>query len=164
MTDCERTGADRAPVYSSRPMYSVCVPPSNPHNQLMALITLLDAHLAFGDRPLLDGAQFSVETGERLGLIGRNGTGKSSLLRIVAGLSQLDDGDLQQQRTVSIAFVEQEPELPPAETLRESLLERASAAKGTTGLLYSHLEADEREKWRLESRLTEFLHRFDLDE
>ena len=131
MTDCERTGADRAPVYSSRPMYSVCVPPSNPHNQLMALITLLDAHLAFGDRPLLDGAQFSVETGERLGLIGRNGTGKSSLLRIVAGLAQLDDGDLQQQRTVSIAFVEQEPELPPAETLRESLLERASAAKGS---------------------------------
>jgi ABC transport system ATP-binding/permease protein len=43
----------------------------------MALITILDAHLAFGDRPLLDGAQLAVETGERLGLIGRNGTGKS---------------------------------------------------------------------------------------
>jgi ATP-binding cassette subfamily F protein uup len=145
-------------------MYSVCVPPSNPHNQLMALITLLDAHLAFGDRPLLDGAQFSVESGERLGLIGRNGTGKSSLLRIIAGLGHLDDGELQQQRTVRIAFVEQEPELPPAETLRESLLERASSAKGANGTVFAGLHADEREQWRLESRLTEFLHRFELDE
>ena len=130
----------------------------------MALITLLDAHLAFGDRPLLDGAQFSVETGERLGLIGRNGTGKSSLLRIIAGLAHLDDGELQQQRTVRIAFVEQEPELPPAETLRESLLERAGSAKGANGTVFAELHADEREQWRLESRLTEFLHRFELDE
>ena len=130
----------------------------------MALITLLDAHLAFGDRPLLDGAQFAVESGERLGLIGRNGTGKSSLLRIIAGLAKLDDGELQIQRTCRIAFVEQEPELPPAETLRDSLLERAAKAQGTNGNLFADLHADERERWRMESRLTEFLHRFDLDE
>jgi ABC transport system ATP-binding/permease protein len=130
----------------------------------MALITLLDAHLAFGDRPLLDGAQLAVESGERLGLIGRNGTGKSSLLRIIAGLGSLDDGELQIQRTCRIAFVEQEPELPPAENLRDSLLERAATAKGTNGNLFAELHADERERWRMESRLTEFLHRFDLDE
>jgi ATP-binding cassette subfamily F protein uup len=130
----------------------------------MALITLLDAHLAFGDRPLLDGAQLAVESGERLGLIGRNGTGKSSLLRIVAGLANLDEGELQLQRATRIAFVEQEPELPAAETLRDSLLVRASTAKGTNGNLYNELDADERERWRLESRLTEFLHRFELDE
>ena len=59
----------------------------------MALITILDAHLAFGDRPLLDGAQLAVETGERLGLIGRNGTGKSSLLRVSEGLAHLADGE-----------------------------------------------------------------------
>ena len=130
----------------------------------MALITLLDAHLAFGDRPLLDGAQLAVESGERLGLIGRNGTGKSSLLRIIAGLGNLDDGELQIQRTCRIAFVEQEPELPPAETLRESLLERATTAQGANGAVFTGLHADERERWRMESRLTEFLHRFDLDE
>ena len=130
----------------------------------MALITLLDGHLAFGDRPLLDGAQFSVETGERLGLIGRNGTGKSSLLRIIAGLAHLDDGELQVRTRLRVAFVEQEPELPPAEDLRDSLLERAAAAKGTNGVAYSELHADERERWRMESRLTEFLHRFELDE
>ena len=130
----------------------------------MALITLLDGHLAFGDRPLLDGAQFSVETGERLGLIGRNGTGKSSLLRIIAGLAHLDDGELQLRTRLRVAFVEQEPELPPGETLRDSLLERAASAKGTNGVAYTELHADERERWRMESRLTEFLHRFELDE
>ena len=130
----------------------------------MALITLLDAHLAFGDRPLLDGAQFAVENGERLGLIGRNGTGKSSLLRIIAGLASLDDGELQLQRASRIAFVEQEPELPPAETLRDSLLVRASTATGANGVAYGELHDNERERWRLESRLTEFLHRFELDE
>ena len=145
-------------------LYSVCLPPSNPDNQYMALITLLDGHLAFGDRPLLDGAQFSVETGERLGLIGRNGTGKSSLLRIIAGLAHLDDGELQLRTRLRVAFVEQEPELPPAETLRDSLLERAASAKGANGVAYSELHADERERWRMESRLTEFLHRFELDE
>ena len=130
----------------------------------MALITLLDGHLAFGDRPLLDGATLAVESGERLGLIGRNGTGKSSLLRIIAGLANLDDGELQQRTGLRVAFVEQEPELPPADTLRESLLARASSAKGASGVAYTELQSDERERWRLESRLTEFLHRFDLDE
>ena len=130
----------------------------------MALITILDAHLAFGDRPLLDGAQLAVETGERLGLIGRNGTGKSSLLRVIAGLAHLDDGESQQRTGLRVAFVEQEPELPPAETLRDSLLMRAGTATGASGAAYAELQADERERWRLESRLTEFLHRFDLDE
>ena len=130
----------------------------------MALITILDAHLAFGDRPLLDGAQLAVETGERLGLIGRNGTGKSSLLRVIAGLAHLDEGESQQRTGLRVAFVEQEPELPPAETLRDSLLMRAGTATGASGAAYAELQADERERWRLESRLTEFLHRFDLDE
>src|SRR4051812_37784962 len=130
----------------------------------MALITILDAHLAFGDRPLLDGAQLAVETGERLGLIGRNGTGKSSLLRVIAGLALLDDGELHQRTGLRVAFVEQEPELPAAETLRDSLLLRASTATGANGTGYAELHANERERWRLESRLTEFLHRFELDE
>jgi ABC transport system ATP-binding/permease protein len=145
-------------------LYSVCLRPSNPHNGFMALITLLDAHLAFGDRPLLDGAQLAIESGERLGLIGRNGTGKSSLLRVLAGLASLDDGELQQRTRLRVAFVEQEPELPAAETLRESLLQRASCAQGANAVVYAELHADERERWRLESRLTEFLHRFDIDE
>ena len=60
----------------------------------MSLITLLNAHIAFGERPLLDGAQLTVQVGERLGLIGRNGTGKSTLLGVLAGEIRLDDGEL----------------------------------------------------------------------
>ena len=58
----------------------------------MAVLSLTNAHLAFGHVALLDGANFALETGERVGLIGRNGTGKSSLLKILAGLEKLDDG------------------------------------------------------------------------
>jgi ATP-binding cassette subfamily F protein uup len=125
----------------------------------MSLITVIDSHLAFGDRPLLDGAQLSVRPGERVGLIGRNGTGKSTLLRVIAGITQLDDGEVQRRDGLRITFVEQEPELPPGPTLRESLLERAALAADA-----AHLHADERERWRMEARLSEFMQRFNLDE
>jgi len=124
----------------------------------MSLITLLDSHLAYGDRPLLDGAQLAVRAGERVGLIGRNGTGKSTLLRVIAGLAQLDDGEVQRRDSLRITFVEQEPVLPASETLRESLLERAALEPNA-----AHLHADEREQWRMAARLTEFMQRFDLD-
>jgi ATP-binding cassette subfamily F protein uup len=124
----------------------------------MSLITLLDSHLAYGDRPLLDGAELAVRPGERVGLIGRNGTGKSTLLRVIAGLTQLDDGEVQRRDGLRITFVEQEPELPPSPTLRESLLARAALEPDA-----AHLHADEREGWRMEARLTEFMQRFNLD-
>ena len=65
-------------------------------------------------------AEFNLEPGERIGLIGRNGTGKSSLLGVITGRIALDDGDLQQPTGLRIAYVEQEPELPVAGTLREA--------------------------------------------
>lgn len=76
----------------------------------MAVISLSDAQLAFGHVALLDHAEFSLETGERVGLIGRNGTGKSSLLKIIARTSKIDDGLLVQQQGLKIAYVEQEPQ------------------------------------------------------
>ena len=124
----------------------------------MSLITLLDSHLAYGDRPLLDGAQLAVRPGERVGLIGRNGTGKSTLLKVIARLTALDDGEVQRRDGLRVTFVEQEPELPPAATLRESLLERAALEPDA-----AHLHADEREQWRMEARLAEFMQRFELD-
>ena len=120
----------------------------------MSLVTLKDAELAFGLHPLLDRANLAVADGERIGLIGRNGTGKSSLLQVIAGERALDDGDLKRRDGLSVVLVEQEPALPVASTLRESLA------------LRGHLEriADERARWRVEARLVEFLHRFTLDE
>ncbi|WP_151636631.1 ATP-binding cassette domain-containing protein [Noviherbaspirillum aerium] len=76
----------------------------------MAVISLTDAQLAFGHVALLDHAEFSLEAGERVGLIGRNGTGKSSLLKIIAGMSRLDDGLLVMQQGIKIAYVQQEPQ------------------------------------------------------
>ncbi|RQO33611.1 ABC transporter ATP-binding protein [Herminiimonas sp. KBW02] len=79
----------------------------------MAVISLSNAQLAFGHVPLLDHAEFSLETTERVGLIGRNGTGKSSLLKIIAGRSRLDDGLFVMQQGIKIAYVEQEPHFSP---------------------------------------------------
>jgi ATP-binding cassette subfamily F protein uup len=78
----------------------------------MAVISLSDAQLAFGHFALLDHAEFSLESTERVGLIGRNGTGKSSLLKILAGMSKLDDGLLVMQQGLKISYVEQEPHFP----------------------------------------------------
>lgn len=75
----------------------------------MAVISLSDAQLAFGHVALLDHTEFSLETGERVGLIGRNGTGKSSLLKVISGYIKLDDGLLTMQQGLRIAYVDQEP-------------------------------------------------------
>ncbi|MDI1259451.1 ATP-binding cassette domain-containing protein [Aquabacterium sp.] len=76
----------------------------------MALLTLNNACLAFGHVALLDHTAFALEPGERVGLIGRNGTGKSSLLKIIAGMEKLDDGVVQFQNGVRLAYVAQEPQ------------------------------------------------------
>lgn len=126
----------------------------------MSLVILRDAHIAFGERPLLDGAQLTVLAGERLGLIGRNGTGKSTLLAVLAGLTTLDEGELQRRDGLRLVLVEQEPQLPAADTLRDSLLGRARLPAMPSGEPAGI--ADEREHWRRKSRLDEFLHRFGL--
>ena len=124
----------------------------------MPLVTLQDAALAFGLHPLLDRATLTVDDGERIGLIGRNGTGKSSLLAVLAGSASLDDGELKRQDGLSVVLVEQEPRLPPASTLRESLVLKAGLAAADPA------HHDERERWRTEARLVEYMHRFGLDE
>jgi ATP-binding cassette subfamily F protein uup len=75
----------------------------------MALLNLIDGELAYGALPLLDRATFSMESGERIGLIGRNGTGKSSLLGVIDGTVTLDDGELRKKDGLRVVRVEQEP-------------------------------------------------------
>jgi ATP-binding cassette subfamily F protein uup len=87
----------------------------------MAVISLSSAQLAFGHVALLDHADFSLETTERVGLIGRNGTGKSSLLKIIAGNFKLDDGLLVMQQGIKIAYVEQEPTFDPEMTVFDAV-------------------------------------------
>jgi ATP-binding cassette subfamily F protein uup len=116
----------------------------------MPLLTLKNAELAYGLHPLLDRANLAVQDGERIGLIGRNGTGKSSLLKVIASLAPLDDGEIARQDGLRVVMVEQEPELPPSGSVRESLVIRGK---------FDEIH-DERERWRIEARLDEFLHRF----
>ena len=139
----------------------------------MALITLLDAHLAFGHVALLDGAGFSLESNERVGLIGRNGAGKSSLLKILGGLEKPDDGTLQVQQNLRIAYVAQEPLLDPAHTVFESASEgskeviavRELYLSGADGVdldaLQSQIEAYD--AWNWEQRVEETLERLHLN-
>lgn len=119
---------------------------------MTTFLTLQNAELAFGDQPLLDHADLTVADGERIGVIGRNGTGKSSLLKVVAGLDKLDDGTRTVMDGLVIAYVEQEPFLPPAQNILESLIERGK---------FNDV-AYEQEKWKKIARLEEYLHRFGL--
>jgi len=139
----------------------------------MALITLLNAQLAFGHVALLDHANFSLEPVERVGLIGRNGAGKSSLLKILGGLARPDDGTLSVQQGLRITFVAQEPDLAPeatvfqaaAQGLSQAIALREQYLSGAPGLdldaLQSQIEAWD--AWNWEQRVEETLQRLHLD-
>lgn len=89
----------------------------------MPHITLDNASLAFGHHPLLDKASFQLDPGERVGLIGRNGAGKSSLLKVIAGETKLDDGNVWRATSIRIVYVPQEPVLKTGHTVYEAVAE-----------------------------------------
>lgn len=74
----------------------------------MALISLRDIHLAFGGPAVLDGAALSIEKGERVCIIGRNGEGKSTLLKLIDGRLKADSGEISKQQSARIAMLEQD--------------------------------------------------------
>jgi ABC transport system ATP-binding/permease protein len=106
----------------------------------VAVLSLSDAHLAYGHVALLDGASLSLEAGERIGLIGRNGTGKSSLLKVIAGLEKLDDGLLQQTQGLRIRYVPQEPEFDAAGTVFDAVGEGVAEARVVRDQYEAHAE------------------------
>ena len=89
----------------------------------MPYITLDNASLAFGHHALLDHAAFQLDAGERVGLIGRNGAGKSSLLKAIAGTIKLDDGVVWRAPNARVVYVPQEPELDATHTVFEAVAE-----------------------------------------
>ncbi len=137
----------------------------------MALITLLDAQLAFGHVPLLDHADFSLETQERVGLIGRNGAGKSSMLKILGGMERPDDGTLQVQTGTRISYVAQEPILDGDATVFVSvrsglervigLIEEYCLGHGDLDAMQSEIET--LDGWNWEQRVNETLQRLHLN-
>jgi ATP-binding cassette subfamily F protein uup len=149
----------------------------------MAVISLSNAQLAFGHVALLDHAEFSLEAGERIGLIGRNGTGKSSLLRVIAGQAKLDDGLLVLQQGLRVTYVEQEPQFDDDSLIfdavaggiahiREALKtyyqlsEQLGSADDTALLERLHTlqaELDVADGWNLSNRIETTLQRLQLD-
>ncbi|MGZ8340619.1 MAG: ATP-binding cassette domain-containing protein, partial [Telluria sp.] len=139
----------------------------------MAVFSLSSAQLAFGHVALLDHAEFSIETGERVGLIGRNGTGKSSLLKILAGLERPDDGNLQLQSGVRVIYVPQEPVFDHASTGFDTVAEGVAEARELRARFEAHephedLDAlqtrlEALDGWTWEQRVDETLQRLRLD-
>lgn len=86
------------------------------------LLTLQDARLAFGPRPLFEGVSLSLSAGMRAALVGRNGTGKSTLMKVLAGVQTLDLGEKFLQPGTSIGWLEQQPDLSGYATLLDYVL------------------------------------------
>jgi len=138
----------------------------------MALLTLQDACLAYGHVALLDHAAMSLEPGERLGLIGRNGTGKSSLLKILAGMEKPDDGLLQIQQGLRRHYVAQEPQFVPGATVFEAVSVGVAEAKALRERYEAHAPGEDLDAlqsriealggWTWEQRVTETLERLQL--
>jgi ATP-binding cassette subfamily F protein uup len=87
----------------------------------MTLLRAADISLSFGSRTLFDRIEFVIEAGEHVGLVGVNGCGKSTLMKILAGLVKPDSGVLQLQRGARVTFMPQEPTFPEGATVRSEL-------------------------------------------
>ncbi len=147
----------------------------------MPLAILDKLELAFGHWPLMDGASLVIDRGERIGLIGRNGAGKSSLLKVLSGEIRPDAGECWLKPSLHLAFVAQEPAFTPGHTVFEAVAAGAGPAHGLLAAYHaaahqaasgaaedlaelarlSH-ELDVHDVWRLNSRVEETIARFDL--
>jgi ATP-binding cassette subfamily F protein uup len=142
-------------------------------NPDVALLSLTDAHLAHGHWPLLDGAALALEAGERLALIGRNGSGKSSLLKVLAGQDRLDDGLLQRTQGLTTRYVPQEPLLDEAATVFDAVADGVAEARAVRAAYEAHapgidLDAlqtriEQLDAWNWEQRVETTLEHLALD-
>jgi ATP-binding cassette subfamily F protein uup len=150
----------------------------------MPLLTLENACLAFGHHTLLNHVDLQLDSAERIGLIGRNGGGKSSLLRILAGETRPDDGRLWRAPGLRLAYVPQEPELDSALTVFQEVSKGLGAVSqvlllyhetshllsdgaGDTEALLAHLEdlqaqLEAQDGWRIQAKVETAIDKLDL--
>jgi len=146
----------------------------------MALFVISDAQLAYGHVDLLANTSFSLEEGERVGLIGRNGVGKSSFLKIIAELEKPDSGVIQKQQGIKIAYVAQEPIFLSTDSVFDtvakgleeikdfraeyedlSMQEWTDDVQHRMDQLYGLIDANQ--GWAWEQKIDEVLHQLHLD-
>lgn len=147
----------------------------------MPLAILDKLELAYGHWPLLDGASLVIDAGERIGLIGRNGTGKSSLMKIVSGEIRPDAGDVWKKPGLRLAYVPQEPTFSSGHTVFEAVAEGVGEAQALLSayhaVVHRMAEGDEsahdelaqlthdleaHDAWRLNQKVEEVLARLEL--
>ena len=147
----------------------------------MPLAILDKLELAYGHWPLLDGASLVIDTGERIGLIGRNGTGKSSLMKVLAGDVRPDAGEVWKKPGLRLAHVPQEPQFAPGHSVFEAVAEGVGEAQALLSAYHAVVhrlaEGDEsahdelaeltheleaQDAWRLNQKVEEVLARLDL--
>ena len=116
----------------------------------MALLTLRDISLAFGGPPLFDGITLQIEPGDRLCLLGRNGTGKSTLLKLIAGQLPPEGGEIMRQQGLKVALVSQEIPQDISGTVFEVVAQ------------HPHAAADS-EQWQHEQQVERVLNRLQLE-
>jgi ATP-binding cassette subfamily F protein uup len=148
----------------------------------MVLLTLREATLSFGGPLLLDHVNLGVDNGERIALLGRNGSGKSSLLKVIAGQIPLDDGERSHVQGLRIAYLSQE--VPS--NIRASVFDTIAEGLGDVGRLLSeyqqvsrrlaqvsderllqqldrlHHELDKQDAWKLDQRVATMITRMQL--
>ncbi|MHC4989900.1 MAG: ABC-F family ATP-binding cassette domain-containing protein [Planctomycetota bacterium] len=86
----------------------------------MPLLTVANLHHAYGTQIVLDGASVSIEPGEKIGLVGRNGCGKTTLMRVIQGQMRPDQGDVQLQRGARVGYLAQDPDFSSDENVRDA--------------------------------------------
>ncbi|MGE3259136.1 MAG: ATP-binding cassette domain-containing protein, partial [Geobacter sp.] len=116
----------------------------------MALLTLRDISLAFGGPPLFDGVTLQIEPGDRLCLLGRNGTGKSTLLKLLAGELPPEGGEIIRQQGLKVALVSQDIPQDISGTVFEVVAQ------------HPHAQADS-DQWQHEQQVERVLNRLHLD-
>jgi len=145
----------------------------------MPFIRLADVSIAFGVHPVLDHADFLLDPGERVGLIGRNGEGKSTLMKAIAGQVAADSGEIWRQPGIQVAMLEQEPTLPEQATIYDAvadalgdighwiaeyhrLSEHAHDADTLQEMGRLQHQLESQDGWRLQQRVEHVLSRLDL--
>lgn len=97
----------------------------------MSILKAENLYKTYGDKTLFDHISFHIEENERIGLIGPNGTGKSTLLKVIAGLESIEEGEITKSGSVHVEFLHQDPELPAGQTVLEHIYSGESAVMKT---------------------------------
>src|SRR5437773_11592237 len=90
-----------------------------------SIITATEITVRYGERAVLDAATLGVEEGDRIGLVGRNGCGKTTFLRILAGLQSPDRGDVSRRRDLIVSYLPQDFLLDAAKSVQENIRDGA---------------------------------------